>query len=108
MHTVESIRVLVNSNPKAVYRALEVLLERQTDDERAEGTTNHLNGRGFNGRDAKFGTDLANQVSDWRKGMSPYAQPLSPKQLAAARRMLHKYAGQLARIANGTEVEVAV
>jgi hypothetical protein len=104
MHTTESIRVLLANNPKAVYRALVVLYERQTEDEKSDETTKHDNGRGFNYRDAKFGSDLA------QKCLRPdprYPCPLSVNQLGAARRMLHKYAGQLARIANGQEtVEV--
>jgi hypothetical protein len=104
MHTTDSIRDLLTRNPKAVYRALVVLFERQTDDEKESEETKHDNGRGFNYRDAKFGSDLA------QKCIRPdprYPSPLSVNQLAAARRMLHKYAGQLARIANGQEtVEV--
>jgi len=101
MHTVESIRALLERNNKAVYRALEVLLERQTADEREAGQTNHLNGRGFNGRDANFGTSLAKQIIAWNTGESKYSYPLSLKQLEAARRMVYKYAGQLTNIANG-------
>lgn len=104
----EEILPMLESNNKAVYRALEVLLERQTADERQSENTVHSNGRGFNARDAKFGTDLANRVIHWRSGKSTYLYPLTAYQLAAARRMLRKYAGQLARVANGEEREVAV
>lgn len=97
----DSIRELIGSNDKAVWRGLEVLLARQTADERQAGQTAHLNGRGFNGRDANFGTSLAEKVIDWRKGVSGYRSPLSPRQLDAARKMLRKYAGQLAKVANG-------
>ena len=87
MHTIESIKALLDQNPKAVERALMVLFNRQEADERSTGHTSHLNGRGFNGFDAPFGTDLAKRVL---AGGS-----LSERQLLAARRMVKKYARQL-------------
>ena len=100
MHSRESIQALLARNDNAVYRALEVLLERQTADEQQAGVTNHLNGMGFNATDAKFGTDLANKVIAWNRGESTFPYPLSVKQLASARKMLRKYAQQLANVAN--------
>lgn len=94
----DTIRALLESNASAVYRALIVLFNRQTADEQQSEDTKHLNGRGFNARDAKFGTDLAQRCLNPDKR---YRYPLSVNQLAAARRMLRKYAGQLARVANG-------
>jgi hypothetical protein len=87
MHTVESIKSLLHTNPKAVSRALIVLYNRQTSDEQSSHSTSHLNGRGFNGADAAFGTSLAKQVLAGRY--------LSNKQLVFARKMVIKYAKQL-------------
>jgi hypothetical protein len=91
---------LINTNDKAVYRALVVLFERQTADEQSSEATNHLNGMGFNGTDARFGSSLAKQVIAFEKGESKYRYPLSRTQLEAARKMVRKYAGQLAKVAN--------
>jgi hypothetical protein len=99
-YTKEIIAALLVNNDKAVYRALIVLFERQTADERDAGETNHLNGMGFNGRDANFGTSLAKQVIRWQDGLTNYAHPLTMPQMQAARKMLRKYAGQLAKVAN--------
>lgn len=73
---------------------------KESTDERDAGETNHLNGMGFNGRDAGFGTSLAKQVIKWQDGLTNYAHPLTMPQMNAARKMLRKYAGQLAKVAN--------
>jgi len=92
MHTAESIKALLDANDRAVMRALVALYERQTADEQANAHTSHLNGMGFNGYDAEFGTSLAKQVI---RGCI-----LSPRQIAAGRKMCKKYARQLAEVAN--------
>ncbi len=79
--------------PAAVRLALTTLYARQTDDERAAGATAHLNGQGFNAMDAVFGSSLARQVEA--------QHPLTAYQLAAARRLLPKYVGQL--LASGVD-----
>jgi hypothetical protein len=62
--------------------------------------TKHHNGVGFNGRDAAILSSFAKQIMSWEATSNPrYPQPLSPKQFDLARRMMPKYAGQLARIA---------
>lgn len=91
-HTKESIRALLLSSDRAVERAVVVLTELQTDDEVQSETTKVQNGQGWNARDAKFGTSLAKSVKDWGR--------LTKGQIVAARRMVLKYAGQLARVAN--------
>ncbi len=94
----DTVRALLANNAQAVYKALICLYNRKTADEQQSEDTKHLNGRGFNARDAQFGSSLAQQCINPDKR---YRNPLSPNQLAAARRMLNKYAGQLARVANG-------
>jgi hypothetical protein len=78
---------LLAISPAAARLALTTLYARQTEDERAQGATTHLNGAGFNATDSTFASSLARQVEAGR--------PLSARQLAAARRLLPKYAGQL-------------
>ncbi len=76
------------TNPRAVERALVLLYARQTSDEQSAQMTKHTNGRGFNSVDARFLSDLARKV---QKGWK-----LSGPQMEWARKLLPKYAGQLA------------
>lgn len=101
----DQIANLLATNNTAVYMALVTLYNRQTADERIVKDTKHQNGMGFNGRDAAFATDLAQQVIHWYANdtfgkRNTFNNPLSPNQLQKARQLLGKYAGQLARIAN--------
>jgi hypothetical protein len=91
-HTKESIRALLTTNDKAVERAMVVLFDRQTHDEKATEETRHHNNRGFNHGDAKKGTYMARWVLSGRQ--------LTGKHLDRARRMAIRYAGQLAEEAN--------
>lgn len=99
MYTENQIREMINGSTKATCRALVSLFEQQTKDEQATESTNHRNGAGFNSVDAAFGSSLAKQVIAGRA--------LSDKQIAAARKMLQKYVGQLTRIANSKAVTPA-
>jgi hypothetical protein len=92
MWTTESIKAGLDTSDGWVCRAIQALCDRQTEDERASAETFHHNGMGFNACDARFLTSLAEQLD---RGAG-----LSPKQMAAARRAVRKYAGQLAAIAN--------
>jgi hypothetical protein len=91
--TRTEIEALINSNDRAVERAMVAIWERQTRDEQATETTRHHNGIGFSGWTAKSGTYFANWV---RSGRS-----LTGKHLAKARKIALHHAGQLTRIANG-------
>lgn len=93
MHTKEGIKTLLNWNDSAVEKGIVRIYQLQTADEQAGGATKHLNGKGFNARDAKYGTYLAKWVLSKRH--------LTGKHLAAARKMCLKYSGQLTDIANG-------
>lgn len=96
--TKAQILNLLNSNDKAIARALVVLNERQTaDEQRSEGTLHH-NGRGFTPADARMGTSMAGYYSR--------NKVLSTKQIAYWRKpnakgipRINKYAGQLVEIA---------
>ena len=73
-----SILSLLETNDRAIARALVVLNERQTADEQATEHTRHQNGRGFRPCHARMGTSMAKfflrneyltakQVAYWRK-----------------------------------------
>lgn len=76
--TRERIVEMLETNDKAVGRALLVLLSRQTADEQSSETTRYTNGRGFGAFDAEMGTSMAKFF-----GRTGY---LSPKQLACWRK----------------------
>lgn len=95
----EKVIDLLMNNNKAVENALLALYARQTADERSAKATKHSNGMGFTGTDAGFFTSLAEQV---KKSTYPVGRKLSPKQLAACRKLdrnglakICKYASQL-------------
>lgn len=98
MNKVEIVQLL-QTNDKAIARALVVLNERQTSVEQsAESTINH-NGVGFTPADARMGTSMAQFYA--RRGY------LTEKQLAYWKKpnvrgvwRICKYAGQLLEIAN--------
>ncbi len=87
-----NIRELLSTNFKACRRALIVLYERQNADEQFALRTKHDNDRGFNQPDARRASILA------RKALLPVL--FEPHEVIEARKLLMKYAGQLARIAN--------
>lgn len=89
---IEKIKKLLETNDKAVSRAIVALYERQTEDEKNRENTVEKNGVGFNGFDAKFFSSLAQQIQSGRT--------LSQKQIAFARKGIMKYSKQLAEIAN--------
>jgi len=94
----QEIVALLQSNDKAIARAVVVLNERQTASEQnAESTINH-NGVGFTPADARMGTSMANFYT--KRGY------LTEKQLAYWKKpnvngtwRICKYAGQLLDIA---------
>ena len=77
--TREAIIALLDTNDKAVGRALVQLAARQTADERTEEVTKHNNGRGFKPCHARMGTSMADFFT--RNGY------LSPKQVAYWRKV---------------------
>lgn len=65
---------MLRTNDRAVCRALVVLFERQTEDEKTSENTRHHNNRGFRPCHARMGTSMAKFYM--RNGY------LTPKQLA--------------------------
>jgi hypothetical protein len=91
-YTAETVRTKLLTDDAWLVRGLLAVFALQTEDERVEGNTTHQNGVGFNGVDAPFCTSL---VEQFRSRGS-----LSPKQIAALRKIMPKYSGQLASLAN--------
>lgn len=90
---------MLEKSDKAIRRGILAIYSLQTWDERRTEDSTEANGVGFNGLDAPFLTSLAKQLQ-----MKGY---LTRKQTEKGRKAMLKYAGQLAKIANG-ELEVNV
>jgi hypothetical protein len=86
-NSTEYISWLLATNDRAVERAIVVLYNRQTVDEKAAEGTRHRNGRGFNIADAKKGTYMAK----WILG----GNHLTGQWLIDAKGLAYKYIGQL-------------
>lgn len=87
-----------------LLRGLLAIYARQSDAERAAGRHLGHDGKGFTEHDAALLSSMARQVEGWRRSPSRQRReqgPLSLRQLAVVRGRMHKYAGQLARVANG-------
>ena len=91
--TRTEIEALINTNDRAVERAMVAIWERQTRDEQATETTRHHNGRGFAAWSARSGTYFAEWVRSGRR--------LTGKHLVKARKIALHHAGQLTDFANG-------
>lgn len=74
MLTKETIISLLETNDRAIGRALLVLKARQTADEQATEITRHSNGRGFRPCHARMGTSMATFFEKYNR--------LSEKQIA--------------------------
>lgn len=81
----------IQTNPKWLYAGILAIYKRQTSDEQVAESTDHSNGRGFTGADARFGSSLA------KKLLAGYT--LTVNQTIAARKMMRKYSGQLLKVA---------
>lgn len=79
--TIRNIKNLLATNDRAIGRALVVLKNRQTADERAQEQTKYRNGRGFRPCHARVGVGMAEffekrgaltekQVAYWRTPMA--------------------------------------
>lgn len=119
--TKENLRKFLDRSNLAVERALIVLYNNQEADEQVNESTDHNNGKGFTGTDAKLFTRYARQVLfpsiSPRTGETyPEGQRLSPRQLKVLREKNPKtgvsriglYAGQLLKAAknNGHKVSL--
>ena len=83
----ESLRDLLDRNDEAVYRAILLIYSFQTDEEKYQGVTKTVNGRGFSKFDVEVLSSCAIQL---RRG-----HELSLKQMYVARPKIKKYVGQI-------------
>lgn len=83
-----------NSN-EWLRHAVVAIFRRQTEDEQTSGQTKYSNGRGYNGLDAEIMTNIANRIIANRRS-------LSEKELAACRKIMPKYVGQLVEVVRET------
>ena len=84
---------MLNRNNVGIIQGLDRIYELQTDAERADDNTIEDNGVGFSGVDGEILTSIAGQFLKWGS--------VSEKQFAIVKKKMVKYAGQLAKIANG-------
>lgn len=98
-YTRESIEKMLETNDKAIARALVALYKRQTSDEQNAEMTKYRNGRGFTAAHGEIGSSMAKFYLE--RGY------LTPKQIAYWRKPTEKrsmrigvYVGQLVEIAN--------
>lgn len=89
----DEIKDLLKNNDRAVVRGIVRIYELQTVEEQTAEQTRNKNGVGFGAFDAAFLSSLAKQIQQ--------GHTLTQNQLKFARPKMLKYAGQLARIANG-------
>lgn len=89
----DEMKELLQKNDNAVMKGLLVVYSLQSDGEKEIAETVEHNGVGFTGFDAEFLTSLARQLLTSGR--------LSARQMVFARKKMLKYAGQLAKVANG-------
>jgi hypothetical protein len=90
---VTFIRTQLQESDAWLKRGILAIYKRQTADEQATDDVKHDNGMGFTGVNAPFLSSIAKQILAGRE--------LSQKQVAASRRSMLKYSGQLMKIAEG-------
>ena len=96
-------KTLLQVSDVAVEQGLVIVYQNQTADEQARDEVRHDNGIGFSGSEAVFGSSLAKQVLAGRV--------LSPKQIAAGRKIALRHWSQIAvslteeRVAEGLPAE---
>ncbi len=91
--TKDEIKQKLTTDTRWVIRGLLAIYDRQTADEKAVGATVEDNGVGFNGADAEILSSIAMNYKT--------RNFISPRQLEIVQKKMPKYAGQLAKIANG-------
>lgn len=90
--TKEIIQDKLRTDRVWLIRGLMAIYQRQTEDEKCQRNTRHENGIGFNKVDSDF---LTGMVKFWKD-----KRFFTDGQYAAVGKCMHKYAGQLAKIAN--------
>lgn len=108
----ELIQTGLLNNPRWSQRALEVIYQLQTEDEKCSHQTSHDNKVGFTAFDAEFLTDIAKKLKSAKDAKQPHFdwKPygindlyLSRKQLAVVGKMMTKYWRQLMNLKRAKE-----
>ncbi len=100
--TADQIKVELAAKDIWVTKAVSAIFNYQTDTEQCAEETHEDNGVGFNAVDASILSSFAKQIDRWNTDVNKrFPHPLSPRQMEIARKKIKKYAGQLAKIANG-------
>lgn len=100
----DDVHNALKNNPLlACQIVLAVWLLGQTEDEKKAQDAKHVNGVGFDSKDAKFASNLAEQIKE--KGVQTAAKKgsdggMSYKQMKFIFRFAHRYAGQVLPILN--------
>ena len=81
------LKDLLSHNDKAVLKAVEVIYDRQTDEEKYSGETKEENGIGFSKIDARELGDIAKKIKN--------GKPITRGEFAKARNKIKKYWKQL-------------
>jgi len=111
--TYERLMELLETNQKALEKAILTIEARQTPDEHVSQQTTHQNGRGWSARDAEFGGSLATWITRGVESTDQggygrqLGQCLTPRQKDGALKMVRKYWRQLLEEihANGGRVD---
>lgn len=90
------IQASIDTNDRAVLRALKLIYAKQTEHEKESERTHDANGVGFSAFDAEILTSFCNQLQE--------RSTLSDKQMAIARKKIRKYWKQLAIMSGGLKV----
>ena len=93
--TKDSIWDVLSKNDAQLVKAFVKLVDYQEQDEIDYKTTIYRNNVGFNGCDGTFAAELYKGYKKWNR--------FTPRQLQYIRKMMKKYSGQLAKIANGVQ-----
>jgi hypothetical protein len=89
---VEEIKSKLEINNRLVERAITLIYQFQTEDEKQTFFARHDNGVGFNKYDSEILSSFAKQINEGKH--------LTEKQMAVGRNRILKYAKQLTKIAN--------
>ena len=103
MWTKERMQSLLATNDLAVERALVVIYDRQTQDEKQVSRTKHDNSRGFRKNHDSTGSKLARFVLKGWKEHGKNRTHLYPANLEKARKIVMWYHRQLCEVANAKE-----
>lgn len=109
MWTKERIQHLLRTNDLAVERAIVVLYDRQTHDEKRDADTKHTNQVGFRSNHASTGSFMARIIlNGWKKPRGKLRCHLFENKLAKARGIVLQYTRQLAEEANAREARASL